>query len=74
MSEWSPPSRSRRWKVGVELLCIVVFGYALVLGQFLLGVLAVVGVWLLYVLWRFLHATEAIADALYRIADQREAD
>jgi hypothetical protein len=74
MSEWSPPSVPRQWVVGIGLVYAVVAVYSLlVIQQILLGVvIPAVLIVSSYLLWRFLVAVEAIADALQRIARQRE--
>jgi len=74
MSEWSPPSVPRQWGVGIRLVYALVAVYSLmVIQQFLLGVvIPAVLIVSSYLLWRFLVAVEAIADALQRIARQRE--
>lgn len=75
MSGWSPPTLSRKWLVGICLFYILLFGYALIfLQELLLGVVVGVLVGSLYILWRVLVAVEAIADALQRLAHQREQD
>lgn len=52
------------------MVYVLVFGYALIRGQLLLGVLAVVGIRLVFVSRRFLFAVESISDSLQRIAEQ----
>jgi fatty acid desaturase len=75
MANWSPPSVPRRWLAAAAAFSLLVFVYAvLILGQFLLGVLPTLLLGVLYVLWRFLAAVEAIADAQQRLADQRERE
>ena len=76
MSGWSPPSLSRRTVAAVVVGYVLIAAYSLVIAaQLLLGVI-LPGVVLLasYLLWRVLHAIEAIADALQRIADAQESD
>ncbi|RRJ29231.1 hypothetical protein [Halocatena pleomorpha] len=68
MSLFMLPDHLLNKRRGIEIFSIVVFGYALIRGQFLLGMVAVGGVWLVYFLWRLLFAVETIADALQRIA------
>lgn len=75
MSGWSPPAVPRTWLAGIALLYALLLGYLiLVVHQILLGV--VVGILLasIYLVWRFIVAVEAIADAQQRIAHQREED
>jgi hypothetical protein len=75
MSGWSPPSPSRRTVAAIATGYVLIAAYSLVItAQLLLGVI-LPGVVLLgsYLLWRFLRAVEAIADALQRIADARES-
>lgn len=75
MSDWSPPTLPREWRVGICLFYVILFGYSLIIAQRLLfGILIGVLVGLVYVSWRFLRTIEAIADALQRIAHQREQD
>jgi predicted tellurium resistance membrane protein TerC len=70
MADWSPPTVPRAWLVTAVVLYAVVIAYGvLIAGQFLLTVfpgLLVVG---LYLLWRFVVAVEAIADAQQRLAN-----
>lgn len=69
MSEWSPPTLPRPWLAGIALLYVLLLGYLLVvLQQPLIGV--VLGVFLasIYLVWRFLVALEAIAEAQQRLA------
>lgn len=74
MSEWSPRSVPRQWVVGIGLVYALVATYSLlVIQQILLGVVVPAALIVSsYILWRFLVAVEAIADALQRIARQRE--
>lgn len=75
MNGWSPPSLSRRTVAAIATGYVLIAAYSLVIvGQLLFGVI-LPGVVLLgsYLLWRFLRAVEAIADALQRIADARES-
>ncbi len=76
MSGWSPPEISREWLVGVGVVYIALLGYSLVVVQqvLLLGLFPGLLLVSLYLLWRFLVAVEAIADALQRIAHQREQE
>lgn len=74
MSEWSPPAIPRILVVIIGVLYIALFGYGLfIAGQVILfGILPGMLLISIYFLWRFLTAVEAIADALQRIARQRE--
>ncbi|MEA1929959.1 hypothetical protein [Halohasta litorea] len=75
MSEWTPRQLSRPVIIGLSICYLLVLAYSVVIaGQLLLGVLigAVFGV--VYLGWRFLAAVEAIADALQRLARQREGE
>jgi hypothetical protein len=75
MSTWSTPSIPRPWRVGIGLLCVLLFGYFLIIAQqLLLGLLFGVLLGGLYLSWRFVAAVEAIADALQRLARQQEQD
>lgn len=56
---------------GIIALYAVVFAYFLMIAQqLLIGILLGVVVIFLYILWRFLIALEAIADAHQRIANE----
>jgi hypothetical protein len=72
MADWSPPTVPRPWLVTAVVLYAAVVAYGvLIAGQLLLTVfpgLLVVG---LYLLWRFVVAVEAIADAQQRLANHR---
>lgn len=69
MSHWSPPSLPRPWLAATGVLYALVLAYSLlVIQQLLVGVLFGLVPVSLYLLWRFLAAVEAIADALQRIA------
>lgn len=73
MSERTRPRLSLPVVIGLSICYLLVLAYSVVIaGQILLGVLigAVFGV--VYLGWRFLAAVEAIADALQRLARQRE--
>lgn len=73
MSGWSPPSPPVALLAGTTAVWLVLLVYAaLVQGSILLGLLPGLGLAVLYVLWRFLVALEAIADGVHRIADARE--
>ncbi|MFB6178808.1 MAG: hypothetical protein ABEI77_03675 [Halorientalis sp.] len=73
MGGYSPPTVPPMWFRGSVLLFVVLLGFALLVTQtpllVVIPVLLVVG---LYLSWRFLLAIEAIADALQRMAQQRE--
>jgi len=73
MSEWSPPEVPREVLVVVGVAYAAFVVYALVVAQTLL-LAAFVGVTFvaLYLGWRLLAAIEAIANALQRIAAERE--
>lgn len=73
MSNWSPPSIPRNWLAALVILYVLFLGYStLVMGQILLGVFPALGLVFLYLLWRFISAVEAIADAQQRLAYRRE--
>lgn len=75
MSEWTPRQPSQLAVIGLSICYLLVLAYSVIIaGQLLLGVLigAVFGV--VYLGWRFLVAVEAIADALQRLARQREQE
>jgi hypothetical protein len=75
MSEWSRPRLSRPWLVGIGICYLLVFAYAFVIaGQILFAIWIGVFCGVVYLGWRFVAAFEAIADALQRIAYQREQD
>lgn len=69
-----PSTTDRRaLQVGLATISVLVFAYSIVIvQQILLGVVAVVFCWLLYVLWRFLNVLERIATALERDVAERE--
>lgn len=75
MRSWSPPSLPRGLLSVIAGGYLFVAAYAVVIAQQLLLGVVVPGVVLLgsYLLWRFLRAVEAIADALQRIADAYES-
>jgi hypothetical protein len=63
----------REWLVGIAVGYLLLVAYMLVIvGQVLLAVLPGVVLVSTYLVWRFIRAVEAIADALQRIADDRE--
>lgn len=76
MTEWSPPS------IPVPVLAVLLLGYLALLAYgvvvvqqvLLFGVIPGVLLATLYVVWRFLAAIEAIADALQRIAAEHERE
>lgn len=73
MANWSPPSIPQRWLVVSALLFVLLVGYSvIVVQQILLAVFPAFGAVALYLLWRFIVAFEAIADAQQRIAEQQE--
>ena len=76
MSDWSPPSIPREWLAGIAVLYAVLLAYSLVVVQevLLFGLFPGMALASLYLLWRFLVAVEAIADALQRIAHEREKE
>lgn len=75
MADYSPPSLSHEWFVGIVLLYVLLLAYlALVVQQLLLGIIPGIAIGFFYLMWRFLVAVEAIADALQRLAQQREKD
>lgn len=73
MSPYSPPSLSRVWIGAMIVFVAVLIAYSLIIiQQPILGIFPVLVIGVLYLIWRFLTAIEAIADALQRIADERE--
>ncbi|WP_253738243.1 hypothetical protein [Halohasta salina] len=75
MSDWSPPAVRRSWLAVFVVGYLLVLAYSVVIAsQILLGIWIGVLCGALYLGWRFLAAVEAIADALQRIARQRETD
>ncbi|MFC7134872.1 MULTISPECIES: hypothetical protein [Salinibaculum] len=76
MSGWSPPSIPRQWLVIIGVLYVPLLAYSLVVVQevVVVGLFPAFILVSLYLLWRFLSAVEAIADALQRIARQREQE
>lgn len=74
MAGWSPPQVPREWLLGIGLVYVAFLAYSVLIAQqILFGVYIGVVAVSLYLGWRFLRAIEAIADALQRIARQREA-
>jgi len=75
MTGWSPPTISRQWLIGIGTVYALLLAYVvLVLGELLVGLVPAFAFLSLYFAWRFLLAVEAIADALQRIAREREDD
>jgi hypothetical protein len=75
MSSWAPPSLPREGVWAIAISYFVFMAYMLLIVQqiflgIMVGALLVFG----YAGWRFLVTFEAIADALHRIADQREQE
>ena len=75
MPGWSPPSVPRTALVTAAVLYAVVLVYlVLIRGTILLGLFPGLVAVVLYVVWRFLVALEAIADGVHRIADEHERE
>lgn len=75
MSEWSRPQLSRPVIIGVSVCYLLVLAYAVIIaGQVLFGVLIGAVFGMIYLGWRLLVAVETIADALQRLARQREIE
>ena len=69
MSDWSPPTLSRGQLAGIVVGLLAVAAYSLVIAQqLLLVIVPAVAVAVAYLVWRFVVAVEAIADALQRLA------
>ena len=69
MSDWSPPTLSRGQLAGTVVGLLAVAAYSLVIvQQLLLVIVPAVAVAVAYLVWRFVVAVEAIADALQRLA------
>jgi hypothetical protein len=69
MSGWSPPTLSRGQLAGIIVGLLAVAAYSVVIiGQLLLVVIPAVAVVVVYLIWRFVRAVEAIADAQQRRA------
>jgi hypothetical protein len=69
MSDWSPPTLSRGQLAGIVVGLLAVAAYSLVIvQQLLLVIVPAVAVAVAYLVWRFVVAVEAIADALQRLA------
>ena len=75
MPGWSPPSVPRTALVTAAVLYAVVLVYlVLIRGTILLGLFPGLVAVVLYVVWRFLAALEAVADGVHRIADEHERE
>lgn len=75
MSAWSPPPIPTEWVVLGIGAYVLLLGYAaIVVQEIFLGLVPGIVVVGLYILLRFLAAVEAIAEALQRIADEREVE
>lgn len=73
MAGWSPPSLPRELLVGLAVVYALLFLYVVFVQGSLLVVALPSAVFVVaYVVWRFLVALEAVADGVYRIADQHE--
>lgn len=69
MTGWSPPTLSRGQIAGIIVGLLAVAAYSVVIvGQLLLVVLPAAAVVVVYLIWRFVRAVEAIADAQQRRA------
>ena len=69
MPGWSPPTLSRGQLAGIIVGLLAVAAYSVVIiGQLLLVVIPAVAVVVVYLIWRFVRAVEAIADAQQRRA------
>ena len=70
MSGWSPPTLSRGQLAGIIVGLLAVAAYSvLIAGQLLLVVFPAAAVFVVYLIWRFVRAVEAIADAQQRRAN-----
>lgn len=74
MSGHSPPSLSRKWLVRIVPYVLLLAYSFFISQQPLRGIRLGITIVVIYLLWRFLVAVEAIADALQRFAQQREQD
>jgi hypothetical protein len=75
MSGWSPPRPSRQQVTVVAVLYLLLLAYGLlIIQQILLVVMVGLAGFGLYFGYRLLLAIEAIADALQRMAHQRERE
>lgn len=73
MADSSPPPIPRSWAATIIVLYVLFLLYSILLaGSPLLGLLPALIIIPLYLLWRFLVAIEAIADAQQRIAHQQD--
>ena len=69
MTGWSPPTLSRGQLAGIIVGLLAVAAYSVVIvGQLLLVVFPAAAVVVVYLIWRFVRAVEAIADAQQRRA------
>ena len=69
MTGWSPPTLSRGQLAGIIVGLLAVAAYSVVIvGQLFLVVLPAAAVVVVYLIWRFVRAVEAIADAQQRRA------
>jgi membrane protein implicated in regulation of membrane protease activity len=72
MSGWSPLRPSNGQIAGIVLVVVLIFAYSTIIAQqLLLGLFPALIIFVLYLVWRFLKAIEACADALQRIADNQ---
>jgi len=75
MSGWTPPSIPRVWLATLGVLSVAILAFSVFIeGALLLGLIPIFALVSVYLLWRFLRAAEAIADALQRIARERERE
>lgn len=75
MTKWTRATIPREWLVGLLAIYLVGFAYLIMVAQqLLLGILLGGVIITLYIVWRFLVAIEAIADAHQRIAQQQELE
>ena len=73
MAGYSPPTLSSVQVAATIVVVILSVVYSvLIAAQLLLSIIPIVFVLVVYILWRFLKATEAIADAVQRIADGQQ--
>ena len=73
MAGYSPPTLSGVQVAATTVVVILSVVYSvLIAAQLLLSIIPIVFVLILYIVWRFLKATEAIADAVQRIADGQQ--
>lgn len=75
MPGWSPPTLSKKQITGIVLVIVTSIAYSVAIAsQLLLALGPTILILLLYLLWRFIRAVEAIADASQRVADAKEVD